>query len=114
MLSLAQYLRQRRKLRENLTAMAALIETPADLGDGVQLPAGAELALSYSSVLATATVLIEANDRSIGLQAGAANAKHTIGWFEKGVTLTKAGGVAGVVSVYVRDGFGVARLIAEG
>lgn len=113
-LSLAHYLRQRRSQRQNLTALQALIDTPADLGDGVALPAGAELVLSTDEAVGASTVLITANDRELGIPASDADAKHAVGYVERGVTLEKAAGVTSVVSVYVRDGFGVARKIAEG
>lgn len=101
-----------RKEREEFAAFAALVASPAALP--FVLPANATLAVSTSSVLAATDTLIAADGIDYGAPAGAANAKHAIGFFGRNTTIAKAAGAPGTVSVYVRDPAGALRLIAQG
>lgn len=111
---LAAALNKTRKGRQDVSAFAALIETPANLAVGFKLPANAELVVATTSVLASTTKLLDCGDRSLYASAGAANSKHHIGWMEASVNVKKASGAPGTVSLYIRDGMGVLFKVAQG
>ncbi len=101
--------------RQNFVRYKSLIATPGNLGTGVTLPADGYFYLSYSAVLASATVLVTANTtRDIGAPAEAANTQSPIGKLSRGVVVKKKTGVVGTVKLYVRDGLGRRFLIAQG
>lgn len=108
---LAQHRRDRAE-RQDFAAFAALVASPGAFP--TDLPANGTLAVSTTSVLGATDLLVVVDGVEYGAPAGAANAKHVIGYFGKNSTLTKAAGAPGTVRVYVRDPAGVLRLIAQG
>lgn len=114
MLLHALQLARRQRARRDLKQFDALIATPGNLATGVSLPANADLHVSTSSVLATVTLLVDANAAELGVRAGAANRTHPVGWFGRDVVVKKHTGAPGTVSLYVEDAFGGLIKIAEG
>ena len=112
MLDVRGVLRNRQREREAYRAFAALVSTPSSLP--LTLPAGATVAISTSSVLAAADALVAANGVDYFAPAGAANAKHVIGYLGENVQVSKAAGAPGTVRVYVRDPAGALRLVEQG
>lgn len=100
--------------RQDFVAFKAMIETPADLSVGFDMPANAELYVSIDEELEETTHVLDCGQREINARAATANVYHHIGWFERAVNVQKAAGAPGVVSVYVRDGIGGLFKIAEG
>lgn len=108
-------LNERRKQRQNLSAFASLIATPGNLVTGVALPANGKLVAACAAALADIGPLVSVNGtRTIFGSAGAAGNTNSLGYYERDVTLTKAPGAAGVVTLYVQDSLGNLHKIAEG
>ena len=114
MLAAALDLVRARKERQNFSAFAALMASPANLVTGFYMPANAELYVSSSSVLTSATALITVNARSLGAKTTIANLKRHVGWIEQMKHVVKASGAPGTVRVYVRGPAGALTKIAEG
>ena len=112
--AIAAMLAARRKDRQNLSKYASLISSPGNLATGFQLPANGTLFTSTTSVLAVADELVAVGDRVLTVAAGAANRKHSVGYFEAGKEVSKAPGAPGTVSLYVANGFGQPVLIGQG
>lgn len=89
----AQVIAKNRKERQNRTAFAALIDTPA-VG-AVTLPAGARLALkSVAGATAgtTAATITGTSNRTIKTPALAAGESMTLDYVERAAVVTPAGG----------------------
>lgn len=106
-----------RARRQDFAKFKSLIATPGNLNTAIFLPANGTFSLSITSVLASATILIDVvgpSNRAIGNPAGAANAGNRIGQLEHSSSVKKRLGVSGTVSLYVHNGFGRRFLIAQG
>lgn len=107
-------IQDRQKRRRELTAFASLIETPGDLVAGITLPASAKLYASVAAAMADNGPLVTVSDTIVNGTAGASGELHSLGHHERDKQVVKAAGAAGVVTLYVSDGFGKPLKIAEG
>lgn len=110
---LTYLLRRKRRERQNVTAFAALIDTPGDLAAGVVFPANGVMYVSCSQELTDTTVLLEIKEVEYGAPALPADEAYNVAFVEKDVTVTKAAGAPGVVSIFIRDGVGALFKIGE-
>jgi hypothetical protein len=105
----------RRVSLKNAQAFAALVAAPGNLATGFQLPAAADLWASSSGIHAVVKPMITANTtRTLSGDVGAANVKHHVGYFERGVTVKKAAGAVGTISLYFKDWHGDFHLFGQG
>jgi len=103
-----------RRERQDLSKFRALIATPGDLAAGVTLPANATVYVSTTSALVASTALITVNDADRFSPIQAANRRDLLGLVQRGRVVKKKVGAPGTVSVYVQDGLGKLRKIAQG
>jgi hypothetical protein len=110
-----KHMKTRRSDRENLSAFAALIATPHDLGAGaLTTPAPGRLALSHSAGLSSGQVTVAVGSRrGFSHPALDADQVHRGYHAEKGVEVTQTGAPTGTLSVYLVNPFdGTYDLIA--
>lgn len=123
---LLRNLRELRRERADFTAVRRVFASPASLGSApslgslsaLSLPANVELTVSHSAATSPGHITASiSGGRTIGTRGGAASVKQSLGWLERGrtVTINRASGCpAGTVTVRAHDGAGRSRVIATG
>lgn len=107
-------LRRDQRERRDLSAFAALLAAPHDLGDGTDglvLPARARLAISHEAGMSEGDVVVHiAGDGDLDFTHPelAADEVHRGNWGERGMTVTveNVGAPEGALTLYLIDPFG--------
>lgn len=121
-----QYLLSKRRLqRQRFEKFSADIASPfalgtvavdTDLTNDYTMPEAGKLGIALDAELTAAGQLfVTSNDgRTVGVDAAAADAIQELSFFQSGLLITVQSAVAGAVTLYVFDTFGVPRAIATG
>ena len=78
------------------------------------IPANGTLHASADQNITDVTLVLSVGSRDLALPPGDLGKTHKLGWFERGMTMTKHGDAPGVILLYVEDAFGVLHVIAQG
>jgi len=105
--------RRRRRRAQDLSAYAALIAAPDDLGSAADLeslddfvvPARAELAISFDEAVEAGDVVVTVDGRDMEIPALEADAVHSLQWAERGhvVSVGNSSAPACAATLHVLD-----------